>query len=231
MVIHPRVLPLVVVLTSMPWLPSVSANTDLSLYLKATSDWIQYGISETSGNPAIGVIAEYQLGEHWVIGSELRDAEPQRVRQRHREFSQYIGFEQPINEQWFSGLYFKHRNFPDSRLDWNYNELSWRLSHQDGFALAITHSGDYYDRNTQAIVVETHYRRPINQQWHWQAGLGNFDLNNVLDYRYGHIGIGWRFQRFSTNLSYHWNSKSYNRTAIGPVEAPGLNLSVTCHCF
>ncbi|MBO1255945.1 hypothetical protein J3L16_09640 [Alteromonas sp. 5E99-2] len=208
-----------------------AANEHLSVYARLSSDWIYHGLSETGENPSLGINAEYRLSSSWVSGIAFRDAKNDGLRQRHRNVDGYLGWEHPINEDWFTGIYIKRRSFVGAAREWDFNELTVQSSHSSGFGFGFDVSDDYYATDSRSIALEASYSRPISSQSFWRATLGHFDLNNQFDYQYANIKAGYQYKLISIELGYHWVSESISFSDVGPIESPKFVLELTCQCF
>lgn len=209
----------------------VHANERLSIYGLIANDWIYHGVSETAGNPNLGINIEYQASSIAVLGLTANEANVQGVRQRHRNITPYIGAEFAINDNWFGGVYIQARRFLDSAREWDFEEYSTTLSHQNGFSARLDYSPDYYSSGLTATTLALKFQRPVYQSLYATAAVGHVELGSEQDYQYGHVKLGFRYKRYSASLGYYHVSRSFLSSAIGPVRSPGVLVELVCKCF
>ena len=221
-------------LASFIWLitsSSVHAVERVSVFARLASDQVYHGISESSGNPSIGVNIEVQLSPLWVAGINASEGQVDNVRQRHRNISPYIGAEFAINEDWFGGAYLQVRRFLDSAREWDFEELNITASHVNGLSGRISYSPDYYATGASSFAIESQYQHTLSEPFYLAATAGYFDLQSEIDYFYANVKFGARYKQYSAAVSYQWVSESVFPSPVGRVESPGIVFEVLCKCF
>ncbi len=206
-------------------------RTILSVVAQASSDWLYHGVSETAGEPAVGVNAEWQLTPMLFIGVEAHEAHLPSgvVRQRQRSVMAYAGMGAALNDSWYASASLLHRAFPESRKSWDFSELQATLSHRNGLTVTASFSPDYYDHRTKAYHFELGYRRSFRDRAYGFTRLGALELTSerFTSYRHATLGGGLSLGRLNVELGYAWTSASSSDDfGRAPIDSPGILVNV-----
>lgn len=207
------------------------ASEALSVYIKASTDTIYHGLSETAGEPSIGINAEWQASELLVFGLYASEGRVDGIRQRHRALTPYIGLELALDEDWFAGTYVQSRRFFDGAREWDFEEFSLTASHQSGLSVRLDYSPDYYASDLSSMSIEVQYQEVFSEPFYYSLGAGYFDLDSQLDYQHANLKLGARYKNYTASLGYHWVSETLRPTPVGPIESPRFVFEIICKCF
>ena len=203
----------------------------LSVVAQAGSDWLYHGVSETAGEPAVGVNAEWQPTPLLFLGVEAHEGHlPSGVaRQRQRSVMAYVGTGTALNDSWYASASWLHREFPESQKSWDFSELQATLSHRNGLSVTASFSPDYYDHGTKAYHVELGYRRSFHDRAYGFTRLGALELTaeRFTSYRHATLGGGLSLGRLNVELGYAWTSASSSDDfGRAPIDSPGFLINV-----
>lgn len=202
-----------------------------TLSLRLATDAIYQGVSETNGKPILAVNGEYALTSNIIVGAQLRKVIVNNSLPRDGNFSTYIGYDKAIGKNWLSSTYIIHRKFPQAQIDWDFTQVSTRLSNINGLSFDISYSPNYYSASVKGIGTKAQYTKDVSKHWYWRAQLGNFNIPSLLNYQHADLSIGLRFQQINIELSYHWTSDTELRTRVGSIQSPNALLSITYAAF
>ncbi|MEM7281555.1 MAG: hypothetical protein AAF438_07995 [Pseudomonadota bacterium] len=202
-------------------------SANLSLVVLATSDWTYHGVSETRGEPSVGINLDWQPTRHLFLGVEAHQGRVSAERQREGSVMGYIGTGWSLSENWYGTLALQQREFPGSTKEWDITEFTTSFTHDSGLRASLSYSPDYYEHNTEAANIEIGYVHQSNRRWHWsfEAGTTEFfeDEPRFVDYQYARAGIGLSFGRSNVNVAYAWTNASATETfGAESNESPGL---------
>ncbi len=217
---------LIISLFSLP----LSASIEPSVFIRAASNSIYNGVSENADQAIIAINAELQINYYLTTGIQLQNARKD-TSQRNRNFSSYIGYDKKISTNWLSSTYFTHRAFPGSEREWDYDEISSRLSHSKGLSLGLTYSPNYYSSSVKAIKSTIAYSRHLVKNSYFKTEVGNVNIPTLSSYQFIEATIGARYQRFNFELGYHWVNDTLLSTSVGNIASPKFILSVSYFAF
>lgn len=212
------------------WSLPVAASIEPSLFIRAASNSVYNGVSENANQPIIAINAEFQLNYHWTAGIQLEKSEAGKS-QRNQNLSSYIGYDKKISENWLSSTYFTHRAFLDSQREWNYDEFSSRLSHKNGFSVALSYAPNYYSSSAKAIGTTVNYSRPLIKNSYIKASVGNMSIPSLLSYQFIETTVGINYKRLNVELGYHWVNERILSTPVGNITSPQFVFSVNYFAF
>ena len=183
--------------------------SDMELTALATSDWMYHGTSETEGEPAFGLAADWQLTPVVFAGIEAHQGIVKGEPQRQRSVMAYLGAGKAISDRLFLSGTASHREFPGGQKEWDFTEFTIALNHRSGWNFKIDYAPDYYEHNTTALASEVRYSRQFTQRLQGYVELGaiEFSNNRFTDYRYGQIGFGATIASAALDLAYRRNSE------------------------
>ena len=217
--------------------PTAMANTyQQQAVVSAVSDWLYHGVSESAGEAAFGINGELQLDNRVFLGAEVHQAWEQGPRQRQRSVAGYIGYGWSWSDHWLASVSYTYRGFIDSVKEWNYGEWSAHLSYsreRNSWSIDVDYANDYYDHDTEALIVEANYAYAFNRRWYGDVGAGVAELSSArhIDYHYAHAGLGYAVDRWVVDVAYHWHSEAGQRLFGYDLESPSWVMSLTYQWF
>ncbi len=208
-----------------------SAQILPSVILKASSNGIYNGISETGDNPSIGVNIDSSLSPNWTIGVQLEYAKASHSRQRHSLSAIYIGYDYQVSSNWLASTTLSYRHFIDADIDWAYTEWQGQLSHINGWSASVLHSGNYYRIGKAANRFVLRKQQDLPQQFYWRSELAHTQISSLFNYQDASLTFGKRFNRLNLEVGYHWNSEKIATSRIGQIASPKWLFSMTYLAF
>ncbi len=202
---------------------------EFGLVLGGASDWIYHGVSETRGEPALGINAQWQLSPKWVVGLEAHEGRTRAERQRERSVFGYLAFEHRLSEDWLSVVSLQHRRFPGGQKAWEFSELEVQFDYRDRWSVRFDYSPNYYSHNSEVTTVEIDYSQPIGESAYWRGQVGalRHSRDRFDHYQFATLGIGRSFGATNVEAAYVWNSNNSNDLfGAEDTTSPGLVLSI-----
>jgi hypothetical protein len=202
-----------------------------SLSLRVASEAIYQGVSETNGQSMIAINSEYALTSRFIVGVQFQEVIATSNIPRSRNFSTYIGYDKVIAENWLISTYMMHRDFPRAKINWDYNQISTRVSNSHGLSFDISYAPNYYSASVKGIGATAQYVKAVSKNWYWRAQLGNFNIPSLLSYQHAEVTAGLRVNNINIELSYHWVSDTELQTRVGNIQSPNALLSFSYAAF
>jgi len=173
------------------------------------SDLFYHGTTESVGEPAFALSAEWQVTPRYFIGFAASQAIQDGVQQRQRSFLGYVGAGFSLSDDWFATASVQHREFPGSAAEWDFTEFELDIAHRSGFGAKVDYSPDYYERDSAAVAAEVRFVDQLHRRAYWyvEAGLVEIDAPEFLDHQYARVGLGGSLARAQLDVSYRWNSR------------------------
>jgi uncharacterized protein (TIGR02001 family) len=191
--------------------------------LAVTSDYIQQGLSQTGGNPALQGGLRVQIDDKWTLGAWASTVDRYEVDSASTEIDAYVARAWKISPDWVASLtathYFYPRDEPSVRYD--YDELAASVGYRSMLVATVAWSPNYADfsydggaaESETAVSYELSTSQPIRGHWSGNVGVGYRDLSELFDqqYWYGHAGVMLAANRITMHLTYTY----VDRTARG----------------
>jgi uncharacterized protein (TIGR02001 family) len=194
-------------------LRSAQAEVKWSGSLALTSDYIQQGVSQTRGEPALQGGLRAQLDERWTVGAWASTINRYRVPSASTEIDVYAARAWRLSPDWVTSLTATHYFYPNDlpRVNYDYDEVTASLGYRSTVFATVAWSPNYGDASYQGIAedsttlsYELSANEPIYGGWSGNVGIGYRDLSQLFDesYWYGHAGLMLSTNRFTVHLTY-----------------------------
>ena len=191
-----------------PW-PNIKWNGSLAL----TSDYIQQGLSQTRGEPAIQGGLRAQLDERWTVGTWASGIDRYPGHGADMEIDLYAARAFRITPEWIASLTATHYYYPKDQgyVRYDYDEVAASLGYRSAVFATVAWSPNYADASYRGVVAdksavsyELSANQPIAGGWSANVGAGYRDLSELFDesYWYGHAGLMYSASRFTAHLTY-----------------------------
>lgn len=194
------------------------ANVRLHGSLALTSDYIQQGLSQTRGEPALqggltaGFDEQWSLGV-WASTIDRYESAGANLRGGHLEIDLFAAHAWKISPDWIASLTATHYFYPDDALPirYDYDELAASLGYRSAWFATVAWSPNYSDasyrgvaQDESALSYELSANQPIHGNWSANVGVGHRDLGELFDeqYWYGHAGLMLAARRLTLHLTY-----------------------------
>lgn len=195
--------------------PLRSAQADIKWTgsLAVTSDYIQQGISQTQGEPALQGGLRAQLDERWTVGTWASAIDRYHGKGASTEIDVYAARAWRLSPEWITSVTATHYFYPDdvSYVDYDYDELTASLGYRSTVFATVAWSPNYGDSSyygraddRTTLAYELSANQPILAGWSGNIGVGYRDLSELFDeaYWYGHAGLMHSTERFTVHLTY-----------------------------
>lgn len=189
------------------------AELDWSGSLALTSDYLQQGLSQTRGEPALQGGVRAALDERWTVGAWASSIDRYAGSDDTIEIDLYAARAWRITPEWIASLTATHYFYPgDTRyVSYDYNELTASLGYRSMLFATVAWAPDYTDfsyrglaADRSALSYELSASQPILRGWSGNLGVGYRDLGDLFDecYWYGHAGLTLTAKHFTLHLTY-----------------------------
>ena len=209
--------------------PNTGLSDSLAIETTLSSEVAYRGLSETSGQPAIGVSLEWASANNLFAGATFSEGDVQGVQQRERAYSLYGGWQTKLAEDWTFGASVSYREFPGSTKEWDFVEYQSAIGWRDRLSLELAWSPNYYEHNTESFAVTARAFQPLTRLVYFGAEVGSVALSrdDFFDYQHASVSVGLRHDRWLTELSYTKATDEGSLLFGQPLEAPGLLLELS----
>jgi len=198
---------------------SVGLAEGLSAEIAVTSDYVQHGLSQSRGDPAVQSGLTYRArtglyGGLWAstvdtglpeYGLTGADAEVDAFAGYHYASGADFDFDLQVVRYSYLGA--------NDRLDYDRTEVSASIDYRSRLRAALSYSPDFSGvshagvaNDERVVTAEVSFQQPLNEHVTLGIGLGHRDLDAPFgsDYQYGSLGVGIGFGRISVMLAQHW---------------------------
>jgi uncharacterized protein (TIGR02001 family) len=187
--------------------------------LAVTSDYVQQGLSQTKGEPALQGGLRAQLDDRWSVGAWASTIDRYEVAGAGTEIDLYAARIWKISPDWLAAVTATHYFYPEDKLSvrYDYDELSASLGYRSTVFATVAWSPNYADASYRGIAddrstlsYELSANQPIVGGWSGNAGVGYRDLSELFDasYWYGHAGLMLSARRFTVHLTYTYDDST-----------------------
>lgn len=194
-------------------LRSAQAEIKWTGSLAVTSDYIQQGISQTQGEPALQGGLRAQLDEHWTVGAWASAIDRYHVRGASTEIDVYAARAWRLSPDWITSITATHYFYPDDMpyVNYDYDEVTASLGYRSTVFATVAWAPNYGDASYEGyaddrstLSYELSANQPIFAGWSGNVGVGYRDLSELFDesYWYGHAGVMLTTDRFTVHLTY-----------------------------
>jgi uncharacterized protein (TIGR02001 family) len=178
-----------------------------------TSDYVQQGLSQTRGEPALQGGLRAQLDEHWTVGTWASAIDRYAGPGANLEIDLYAARAWRLTPDWVGTVTATHYFYPkDSRyVRYDYDEVAASIGYRSTVFGTVAWSPDYVEKShygvasdKSALSYELSANQPLLGGWSGNMGVGYRDLGDLFDeaYWYGHAGLMYSAQRLAVHLTY-----------------------------
>jgi uncharacterized protein (TIGR02001 family) len=209
-------------------LPAAAANAQpnastVSIHLTASSDFIQYGLSQTDGNAALRAGVDYQHQSGFIAGAWLANAEYAGERgfdgARDLMASYYAGVGRSRGSWAWSALLSAY-DYPGAGIDYDYTTVGGSVSWRRRIVYSASYGRRFYGRDVSVLDQEVTGYWPLRWNMALSATLGRFASDAPLwtDDTYWNIGLSKVVHRFSVDVRLHDTSYDFYSWLGKPAE-------------
>ena len=179
--------------------------------LALTSDYVQQGLSQTRGEPALQGGLRAQLDEQWAVGAWASSIDRYAGPGASLEIDVYAGRAWRLTPEWATTITATHYYYPNDVARYEYDEVTASLGYRSTLFATVAWSPNYVDKSYRgvasdrsAISYELSANQPLVGGWSGSIGVGYRDLSDLFDeaYWYGHTGVMYSAQRLAVHLTY-----------------------------
>ncbi|MEM1145678.1 MAG: hypothetical protein AAGI88_24150 [Pseudomonadota bacterium] len=188
---------------------------EFKLFARYDSDWIYHGVSETLGEPAVGLGLDWQSRSRLFAGMATYRMLDDSNAPRPWSTLIYAGVGAAVGERGFLSGSIQRRNFPTSNIPWNYTEFEveydLRIGPRSRLRLRADYSPNYYSLDASAVTAEAEFHHQLNDRIFIRTRVGALEASDsspLPDYHYGSLGMGLRLKPFVFDVSAHITSEA-----------------------
>lgn len=186
--------------------------------LAVTSDYIQQGLSQTLGEPALQGGLSARIDEKWSVGAWASTIDRYEngaayMQDGDLEIDLFAARAWKIGPEWIASLTATHYFYPDDSLPirYDYDELAASLGYRSTWFATVAWSPNYSELSYRGVAedesvlsYELSANQPILGNWSGNVGVGYRDLGELFDeqYWYGHAGLMLAARRLTLHLTY-----------------------------
>ena len=189
------------------------ADLEWSGSLALTSDYVQQGLSQTRGEPALQGGLRAQLDEQWTVGTWASAIDRYAGPGANLEIDLYATRAWRLTPEWIATMTATHYFYPNDLpyVRYDYDEVAASLGYRSMIYATVAWSPNYVERSywsvasdRSAVSYELSANQPIVGGWSGNVGVGYRDLSDLFDktYWYGHAGLMYSTQRLAVHLTY-----------------------------
>lgn len=192
-------------------------GSDLSVYLRAVTDYRFRGVSKTNENPAIQAGVDYQHGSGLFVGAWASNIEfPGNEFQEDRrevELDLYLGLTRRLGRRWSALLSVLHYTYPGTSIVDDYTEIAAGLAYDQRMFLNVAHSEDWLGHGVSATDYALNWQQPLQHSFEFGATAGWLDSSYIPGdgYTYWNLGLTKGVGRFSVDVRFHDTSGEARR--------------------
>jgi uncharacterized protein (TIGR02001 family) len=191
---------------------TAQADTQWNGSLALTSDYVQQGLSQTRGEPAVQAGLQAQLDERWALGAWASTIDRYPGPGANFEIDVYASRSWRLTPEWAATLTGTHYFYPnDWPVGYDYDEVAASLGFRSMVYATVAWSPNYVEKSYRGVAsdrstvsYELSANQPLVGGWSGNAGVGYRDLSDLFDeaYWYGHAGLMYSAQRLAVHLTY-----------------------------
>lgn len=181
--------------------------------LGLTSDYVQTGLSQTRGAPALQGGLRADVGTGWSFGVWGSQIDRNRGPGATYELDAYAARAWQLSPDWIATVTATHYFYPNDTpvLRYDYDEVAVSLGYRSSLFATVTWSPNtsegtqtYLAAEERALSYEVTMNRPVVGAWSANAGAGYRDLTALFEesYWYGHAGVSYAAGSMSLHLTY-----------------------------
>jgi uncharacterized protein (TIGR02001 family) len=187
--------------------------------LALTSDYVQQGLSQTRGEPALQGGLRAELDEAWSVGAWASAIDRYAGPGANLEIDVYAARAWRLTRDWVATTTATHYFYPNDvpQVRYDYDEIAASLGYRSAVFATLAWSPNYVDRtyrgvanDRSALSYELSANQPLTGRWSGNVGIGYRDLSDLFDeeYWYGHAGLMYSAQRLAVHLTYTYVDQS-----------------------
>ena len=192
---------------------TVHAEVEWAGSLALTSDYVQQGLSQTRGEPALQGGLRAGLDEQWAVGAWASGIDRYPGAGANLEIDVYATRAWRLTPEWIATTTATHYFYPNDvrYIRYDYDEVAASLGYRSTLFATVAWSPNYVDRTYRgvsekrsALSYELSANQPLVGGWSGNVGMGYRDLSDLFDaaYWYGHAGLMYSAQRLAVHLTY-----------------------------
>lgn len=192
---------------------TAGADTSWNGSLGVTTDYLQQGLSQTRGEPAIQGGFRASIDNRWTVGLWGSNVGRYAYDSESVEIDLYAARSWQLAPDWIAAVTATHYFYPDDarEVSYDYNEVSASLAWRSTVFATVAWAPDYTDASYRGwatdrttLSYEISANQPIAGRWSGNVGVGYRDLTDLFDeaYWYGHAGIMCSTRRLTLHLTY-----------------------------
>ncbi len=172
-----------------------SSAADFGGYVTLTTDYVKRGVTQSDGNPALQVGAEFRFENGLFLGAwgSTVDIHNGPSRMRESEVNYYAAYVFDVSNAWQVSVTAVAYDYPGQtgNVNYDYEEYSLGGNFDDRVWLEVAYSPDLYNSGRSSTNVDLFTDWPINPVWSVGAGAGHYDTSNLTgsSYQYWQLGI------------------------------------------
>lgn len=190
--------------------------------LALTSDYVQQGLSQTRGEPALQGGLRALIDNRWTVGAWASSIDRYEGPSARAEIDVYAARAWKLSPEWIASLTATHYFYPDDapQIRYDYDEVAASLGYRSTLFATVAWSPNYADVSywgaadgQTTLSYELSGNQPIFGGWSGNVGLGYRDLSELFDarYWYGHAGLMLAARRLTVHLTYTYVDSTARR--------------------
>jgi uncharacterized protein (TIGR02001 family) len=189
------------------------AQVSLNGSLGITSDYVQWGLSQTRGASAVQGGVRVDVDTRWSAGVWASQVDRNRGPGATYEFDAYLTRAWQLSPDWVATATATHYFFPNDTyfVRYDYDELALAVGYKSRVFATVLWSPNLSEvtrtqvaKNEDVWAYELTVSLPIVQSLSANAGIGRRDLSALFgeSYWYGHAGLSLTAANMSLHLTY-----------------------------
>ncbi len=188
---------------------------DVHGYAAIASDYVDRGVALGGSGPLLQLGVDASFASGIVAGAFAttvdrlwkRGSGPARV-----QLDAYLGYDFGCGGDCRARVLATRYEFPD-RSDADWTEWSVSIAPHPRFGASFSHAEQVYSTSFAGSTLEAWYEHPFAESISGQIVLGRI-RTRVFDYGYGRVGVTWRHERCSVDLSWHLADEDFREAEV-----------------
>jgi uncharacterized protein (TIGR02001 family) len=192
-------------------LPALPASAgDVNGSIAVTTDYIYRGLSQTAGKAAAQAGAQFHSSDGWNAGVWASSVDFQNGAGLAYELDLHAGYSWSLSPDWSMNVGYVHYAYlDDNDAGYDYDELNASVSYQQWVTASVAWSPNTSKHTYWGFISEKHAAayelsmlQPLDPRWSLCAGVGYYDLSDLVDtgYWYWSAGLSFTFQGMQVDL-------------------------------
>jgi uncharacterized protein (TIGR02001 family) len=187
-----------------------AAAADVTGSVALTTDYLYRGISQTDDQPAAQAGVQFHSSNGWNAGMWASSVDFQNGGNLAYELDLLAGYSWQLSPDWSTQLGYVHYAYlNDDDSGYDYDEVSASVSYQQRATASVSWSPNtskhtYWGlvSDKQALAYELSLLQPLHPRWSLYAGVGYYDLRDLVDtgYWYWSTGVAFTWQGMQVDL-------------------------------